>query len=264
MVERRSWRLILIVLVCLYAICGAVSLCDAQTSEPEADVVEDAIESSKASVTEQKLTVGEVLDKGGPLMYALIVASFLAAALIIYFFFVLRREQVVPRSLCRELSVKASSGSLEELQGVCQRHPSPLSSVTLVALDSLRGGADVPPDALQNAVIGEGTRQAEVIQGQTRYLMDIAAIAPMIGLLGTVIGMVKAFRGVALDEAMARPQVLADGIQQALYTTAAGLVVAIPAAIFYAFFRERASSLVSQLEASSLEVLRSLQRKRPR
>jgi len=84
----------------------------------------------------------------------------------------------------------------------------------------------------------------------------------MVGLLGTVFGMLRAFSAVALDIAKARPMVLAGGVSQALVTTAFGLIVGIPAMVFYAYFRRRASNLVSHLEAASTDVLTALLSKR--
>jgi len=96
-----------------------------------------------------------------------------------------------------------------------------------------------------------GARQAEAIQGQTQWLLDISVIAPMLGLLGTVLGMLKAFGSVATDIASAKPVVLAAGVSQAIITTIFGLVVAIPAMVAYAFFRRRASRQIATLEAAA-------------
>jgi biopolymer transport protein ExbB len=106
------------------------------------------------------------------------------------------------------------------------------------------------PGLLREIVEGEGGRQATIIQNQTQYLLDIAVIAPMVGLLGTVMGMLKAFNAVALDLAKAKPMLLAGGVSQALITTVAGLIVAIPAMMAYAYFRGRTSRIVSDLESS--------------
>ena len=108
----------------------------------------------------------------------------------------------------------------------------------------------------------EGGRQAETIQGQTQYLLDIAAVAPMVGLLGTVFGMLRAFSSIALDIAKAKPILLASGVSQALVTTAFGLMVGIPAMMFYAYFRRQSSKMVSHLESSSSDVLTALLSKR--
>ena len=109
---------------------------------------------------------------------------------------------------------------------------------------------------------GEGSRQASLMQNQIQYLQDIAVIAPMIGLLGTVLGMLEAFNAVALDIAKAKPMVLAAGVSKALITTAAGLMVGIPAMMAYAYFRGRVTRLLAELETVSAELLASLTRPR--
>jgi biopolymer transport protein ExbB len=111
------------------------------------------------------------------------------------------------------------------------------------------------PGLLREIVEGEGGRQATIIQNQTMYLLDIAVIAPMVGLLGTVMGMLTAFNTVALDLAKAKPMLLAQGVSQALITTVAGLLVAIPAMMAYAYFRGRTSRLISDLEKQSADLL---------
>ena len=213
---------------------------------------------SDAGAMTASLTMGEIMEISGWPMYVLVLMSFVAAALVVYLFIVLRTEQVVPASLCSDLPQSLKSGSLKSVTELCAAHPSPLASVVLAAIGPLDVSAERRIDILNTLVEAEGTRQAENIQGQTRYLMDIAAITPMIGLLGTVLGMVKAFRGVALDEAMARPIVLADGVQQALYTTAAGLLIAVPAMACYALLREKAGKLVSELESESVRLLANM------
>jgi len=96
---------------------------------------------------------------------------------------------------------------------------------------------------------GEGGRIADRLMSQVEWLADIAAIAPLVGLLGTVLGMFKAFGGIASDvTAGAKPMVLAQGVSQAIVTTIFGLVVAIPALLAYAFFRRRAQKRIAEIE----------------
>jgi biopolymer transport protein ExbB len=113
-------------------------------------------------------------------------------------------------------------------------------------------------------VEAEGARQAESIEGQPQLLMDIAVVAPMIGLLGTVFGMMLAFNGVSDTIAIAQPAALAKGIKAAMVTTAFGLVVGIPAMMFYAYFRRRSARLVSVLEVASGELMMTLLSRRPK
>jgi len=95
----------------------------------------------------------------------------------------------------------------------------------------------------------EGGRIADAMMSSVEWLADIAAIAPLVGLLGTVLGMFQAFGGIASDvSAGAKPMVLAQGVSQAIVTTIFGLVVAIPALAAYAFFRRRAQRRIAEIE----------------
>lgn len=207
---------------------------------------------------DEGMTVRQVLVSGGWLMYPLFLMSVLTFSLLIYFFVILRRSQIVPETLRRELSAKARSGSLDEARRICEVEPCPLSAITLAALDFMQDAPQADASMVKDVVEAEGSRQADSLQGQIQYLMDIAAIAPMVGLLGTVFGMLKAFSGVALNIAHARPVVLAGGVAQALITTAFGLMIGIPAMAFYAGFRRRAGRLLGELETASLEIMTAL------
>ena len=102
----------------------------------------------------------------------------------------------------------------------------------------------------------EGARIAREANAAVDWLADVAAIAPLVGLLGTVLGMFKAFGGIASDVAAgAKPVVLAQGVSQAIVTTILGLVVAIPSLVAYAVLRRRAAKRISELEAAAEEVL---------
>ena len=101
----------------------------------------------------------------------------------------------------------------------------------------------------------EGARIAARANSAVDWLADVAAIAPLVGLLGTVLGMFKAFGGIASDvSAGAKPVVLAQGVSQAIVTTIFGLVVAIPSLVAYAFFRRRAAKRIADLETAAEEL----------
>ena len=234
-------------------------LASAQAPAPRPDAVGAVTENTPAGgAVGQGMSIREVLRNGGWLMYVLAGMSFLTVAFVIFFFVVLRPGQVAPPVLHRELSDKIKAGALDDARRAAEYRPCPLSAVTLAAMNYVRTMPNVDPVLLKDIVEGEGARQAEAIQGQTQYLLDIAVVSPMIGLLGTVFGMLKAFGSVAHDIASAKPVVLAAGVSQALITTAFGLIVGIPAMIFYAYFRRRASKLVSHLESSATEILTAL------
>jgi biopolymer transport protein ExbB len=194
----------------------------------------------------------------------LTVLSVLTLALIIYFMVVLRRGQVVPEMLRRELLDKLQNGNLEDARRLCSFRGGALSSVVLSMLDHVRSIPDADAMLLRDVVESEGSRQAETLEGQPQFLMDIAVVAPMIGLLGTVLGMLIAFNAVSDQVAIVRPTALVAGVNDAMLTTAFGLMVGIPAMMFYAYFRRRAARLVSMLESASGELLMTLLSRRPK
>jgi biopolymer transport protein ExbB len=189
--------------------------------------------------------------------------SILTLALILYFFIVLRRRHVVPEPFRTELMDKLKNGSMEDARRLCEFRGGALSSVILAALAHIRNVPDADAILLRDAIEAEGARQSEAIEGQTQFLMDVAVVAPMVGLLGTVFGMMLAFNAVSDQIAVVRPTALVAGVNKAMLTTAFGLVVGIPAMAFYAYFRRRAAKLVSLLEVNASEMLMLLLSRRP-
>jgi biopolymer transport protein ExbB len=206
------------------------------------------------------MTLRQIIETGGWLMYVLGAMSVAGLALILYFLLALRREQIVPSSLLNTVRGLVREGRLVEAQTACRNDGSAMAGILGAALDYALRAQRPDPGLLREIVEGEGGRQATIIQNQTQYLLDIGVIAPMIGLLGTVMGMLTAFNTVALDLAKAKPMLLAGGVSQALVTTVAGLVVAIPAMIAYAYFRGRTSRLISDMEKQAAEMITLLQK----
>ena len=195
---------------------------------------------------------------GGWIMWVLAVFSVFALAMVFYFMTALRSGAIIPHELMSDILARVRANDLNEVRRLCDRQPCALSSVVLAALDCLRNVPQCDVALLRSAAESEGARQADAIQGQTEFLLDVATIAPLLGLLGTVLGMLTAFGSVASDIASAKPVVLAAGVSQAIVTTVFGLVVAIPCMAFYAWFRRRASRQISNLEAASAEVLTAI------
>jgi len=218
--------------------------------------------------TGSALSIREVVSSGGWVITSVVgllgLLSILAVAFVLYFFVVLRTSQIAPPRFRRDLRELIVAGTpLEKARKLCEDHPCPLSAVGLSAMDYLHDVSDADPSLLKDIMEGEGARQSETIQGQTQYLMDIAVVSPMVGLLGTVFGMLSAFSSIALNIAQAKPVVLALGVSQALLTTAFGLIVGIPAMLFYAYFRRQSSKMVSHLESASTDILTALLSRRP-
>ena len=192
---------------------------------------------------------------GGSIMWFILALSILGGMLVIYFLFILRPAQVAPRLLLSELRDRLGEGDMNAARRACEHRACPLSSVTLAALDHIRGVPTPEVPLLKELVEAEGSRQAENLQSQTQFLLDISVITPMLGLLGTVLGMLKAFGSIAQDVAAAKPVILAQGVSQAIITTIFGLIVAIPCMVFYAYFRRRVSRMVALLEMAATEVM---------
>lgn len=191
---------------------------------------------------------------GGNIMWVLGAMSVFGLALTIYLLGVLRESQIAPRRLLSDVLGNLQSGDLAGARHKCDTHACPLASITLTAIEHVRHSLRADAALLRDAVLAEGTRQADTILGQTQILLDIGVIAPMLGLLGTVLGMLKAFGSVAQDVASAKPVVLAAGVSQAIITTIFGLIVAIFAMVAYAYFRRRATRQIAQLEAAATSI----------
>lgn len=218
-----------------------------------------SVEPGGAVAVKQGLTLREMIRNGGWLMYVLAALSVLMLSLVLYLGITLRRTQILPPQLYRELLERLKDFNITEARRLCEDRPCALSSLAMAALEyTHRCGGSVDGAFLRDVLQSEGERQAESLQGQTQYLLDIAVVAPMVGLLGTVVGMMKAFGAVAYDIASVKPVILAAGVSQATITTAFGLMVAIPATIFYSYFRRQAAKQVCALEIAGTEILRLL------
>lgn len=241
-----------------FAGCGLTAAW-AQGGAPDTDTAGMV---TRAVTTAQNLTWEEILENGGWPLKVLFAISVAGLASVLYLLYVLRQEQVVPRGVLQDVLTRIAEGSFNEARLACSHRPCPLAAVALAAINYVQSVPRPDPQMLKEVIESEGRRQATAIQGPTFYLLDISAVGPMVGLLGTVLGMLNAFKGVASEIAQARPQILADGVSMALITTAAGLMVGIPALVFYALFRGRAARQIGHLEAASMEILTTILQER--
>ncbi|MBQ7666954.1 MAG: MotA/TolQ/ExbB proton channel family protein, partial [Kiritimatiellae bacterium] len=183
-----------------------------------------------------------------------------ALADVCYLAVTLRRGAVAPRAVINDVMDDIRRGALDEARKACDYRPSPFSAIAMAAIDAARGFGGAADAASISAVVeGEGARQAGRLQSRAQWLLDISSIAPMVGLLGTVLGMFEAFRAVGGEFSVAaKPVVLAQGVSLALVTTVAGLLVAIPCMALYAFFRRGAARQTAMLEALASDLVMEL------
>ena len=200
-------------------------------------------------MNETGMTLAQAWNYGGPLMWVLAALSVVALAIVLYLLFAQRREALTPRTLMSDVFSKLQVGAHGEARRLCERRPCAFAALALAALDAARGAAQGQRVDVSPAVETAGAHVAEQLQAAVDWLADIAAIAPLVGLLGTVLGMFQAFGGIANDiAANAKPVVLAAGVSQAIITTVFGLVISIPCLACHAFLRRRTAKRIAGLE----------------
>ena len=200
-------------------------------------------------MNETGITLAQAWNYGGPQTWVLAGLSVIAGAIVLYLLFAQRRGALAPRTLVSDVFSKLQAGDHGEARRLCDRRPCAFSSLVLAALDSVRTTPAGQRPSVSQAVETAGAHAAERLQASVDWLADIAAIAPLVGLLGTVLGMFQAFGGIAGDlAANARPVVLAQGVSQAIVTTVFGLVISIPCLAFHAMLRRRTAKRIAGLE----------------
>lgn len=195
----------------------------------------------------------EVMRGGGPLMWPLAGCSVICLAFVLERLISLRSSRVIPMSFVRRFIEQLRDGSLQRANAmeVCQQNGSPIAKVFEAAVRKW-GRSEI---AVEQAVVDEGERVANKLRRYIRLFTALAVITPLLGLMGTVLGMIKAFNVVADSSALGRPELLAQGISQALLNTAFGLAVAIPAQSFYYYFVSRVDRLIIAMDEHAQEVV---------
>lgn len=203
----------------------------------------------------------EIVFSGGvvgiTIMLSIFALSFVSVYLMIEQFMTLRRREVIPPNLAEEVRQLLSQGRLPEAEQQCRNRPSPLSFVLISGLSEIDFGWSAMEKAMEDAV----AEQAAKLQRKVEYLSVIGNLAPMLGLLGTVTGMILAFQQVAISQGAAGPAQLAEGIYSALATTVAGLVVAIPSLGVFAVIRNRIDQLIAEIAYVAQHVFSPVRRR---
>jgi len=194
--------------------------------------------------------VVEILISGGPVMIPLGLLSLVALAIIIERLWVLRRGNFLQSSTVQTLSGLLASDKFQGAVDFCRRHPGPFTDLVTALVENRHA----PYEELKEILEDTGRLQLMGLQRGLPALATIVAGAPLLGLLGTVIGMIKIFSVVATAGSSITEQ-LSSGISQALITTATGLVIAIPALFTHSYLESRAVSILSDIEAQILDFL---------
>lgn len=201
----------------------------------------------------------QIVTAGGWLMLPILACSVIAMAIIVERFFMLRKKKVLPANLVVDVWRLASSKQLTEEKVREYQMGSPLGRVVAAGLANRHKDRD----SMKVSIEEVGGQVAHELERYLNALGTIAAITPLLGLLGTVVGMIKVFTNIT-TVGVGNPAVLAGGISQALITTASGLMIAIPALIFYRYFRGKVDGLVVDMEKESIKLLDVLQKRQSR
>lgn len=197
----------------------------------------------------------EIILAGGWLMAPILLCSTLAVAIIIERFWTLRRSKVIPEGLGATVEEWATKHELDQRHLDQLRAESPLGRIYASALVNRKRQREVIKEAVEDT----GRHVVHDLERFLNTLGTIAGISPLLGLLGTVIGMIEVFSAIMIS-GVGDANVLAGGISQALITTAAGLTVAIPSYFFYRFFRGMVAEYVISMEEKAINLIDCIDR----
>jgi len=189
----------------------------------------------------------DLLKQGGAIGLLIVLMSVVTVALVVEHFLTINKERLIPSELVENLHNALEAKDVDEARRLCEESPSLLGQTVGAGLEQV-GGMFGFFD-IQNAIQEVSERYVGRLFRKLSYLTFISATAPMLGLLGTVTGMMSAFNMIAQKGGKANPADLAGGISGALITTCFGLIIAIPAMFFVSIFRNRIDGLVAECEA---------------
>jgi len=198
----------------------------------------------------------EIVKSGGYLMAPIIICAIIAMGIILERFWTLRQKRVIPEDLTSQVWGWVRNDQLDQKQIQTLYQGSALGQILAAGLINRNRERTVLKDAIEDT----GRHVVHELERYLEMLGTVAAVTPLLGLLGTVIGMVKVFTAIT-THGVGDPTVLAGGIAEALITTAAGLTVAIPALIGYRYYRTRVDTLVVDMEKEAIKLVEALHRR---
>lgn len=211
--------------------------------------------SGSASQAVSATRMSDLLRRGGVLMIPIGICSLILLVFVFERFISLRKGRIIPGPFVSRVIEQVRSGELnrESAMTLCERNGSAIANVFKAGFS--KWGR--PSVEIEQAVLDEGERESNHLRRYLRLINGVATVCPLLGMLGTVLGMIHAFDAIAASAPMqSEPSMtIATGISQALLTTAAGLTVAIPALIAYLFFSGRADRHVMELDSLGMKVV---------
>ncbi|MBD3222102.1 MotA/TolQ/ExbB proton channel family protein [bacterium] len=196
---------------------------------------------------------------GRYVMIPIALCSLVGLAVFLERLWVLRRRRVVVPEIASAVDTLGAATDDSVAYAVCQRHPGPFANVVKAGLDHADAEWEITRDVLQET----GRQEAVRLTRNLRVLETVAAVAPLLGLLGTVVGMIRVFAGIS-QVGLGNPEQLSSGISEAMVTTAAGLIVGIPSLVAHNWLESRALGIVFEIEVYATRLLDTLRNRRAR
>ena len=198
----------------------------------------------------------DLFEKGGPLMWPLLFLSVIALMVFLVCLWTTRDSAVLPVKMVLEVENLFRHKDYAAILAKCERDGSSFARTIHVIVLFMQRNPRAGIEEVREVATAEGSRQANILTRQINWLSDIGAIAPMIGLLGTVLGMMRAFMEMAAGNFEGVKQMqMAGGIAEAMITTVGGLVLAIPSVAAYVFFRSRIQKHITDMEVAITHIL---------
>ncbi len=188
--------------------------------------------------------------KGGVLMIPIALCSIIALAIFLERLWSLRRSKVIPRDFLIEIEDLIRREKIPEAVTRCRKDNSSMATIIVAGIRNFGKRREIVKESIEEI----GRREAATLERYINVVGTIAAISPLLGLLGTVFGMIKAFNVISI-QGVGNPSSLAGGISEALITTAAGLVVAIPTFVLYRYLANKADALIVEMEEHSIRMV---------
>ena len=238
-----------LVLALVVALAGTYCAAQAGKAAPPAGAPAGA-EAPKADAQPPSMSMLELFERGGWFMLPIAACSLVGLALVIERLISLRKDRIIPPRLLDQLKDAYKPGQEDRSVGLnyCHANASPLARVLAAGIGKMHRDEETVERAIEDA----GANEIAKFKRNLRGLFAVGSVAPLLGLLGTVSGMIKAFQ-VASVKGLGKATLLAQGIYEALVTTYAGLLVAIPVLVFYYYFLGKIDRIVSEMNDLSIE-----------
>lgn len=195
----------------------------------------------------------EFVRKGGFFMYPIMLCSVVGLAIFLQKIWILRQKKIIPEQFLRMLYELISQGKFGDARVLSRANDSPIARIASTALDYY----DRPKDELKEKIEESGRKESSDLSRYIEGLGAISNVSTLLGLLGTISGMIKIFRVIA-EQPIVNPPSLAGGISEALYTTALGLLVAIPAFIAYKYTSGKAGDITAEMEDEGTSIMEEI------